>query len=1699
MRVAILVSIFILSFYNPAVTFFSGGVEIGTTNLLSDGSSTTILSLKPNESSVINISLPAKAKITSGTFMLQPFEKEFPRGLKLDLGNDGTTDFEFGKELGDYGRQYLIDGKESSELFINEKGARFCITLPEKANVKSASLQLRPIGKSWGFLEWKERINLELGGDFRDEVLEIWLDLSFANVVDAVNELRVVHYDSSTDAESEVPMQVINERKNETKSFEATVLFKAKENGTYFIYMSNPNAKQTDNWMDFNPQIFKLRGQKAPIEGDNYVFSNPYDIAIGSNIYLADRGNHRIQIFTFDGLAIGTIGKAREMGSDNKKFSYPSGIGIGEHIYVADSSNQRIQVFGFDGGYIRTVGITGEIGADNSHFNYPKDAGVWNDRLYIADTNNHRVQILDLNGSYIGTIGKTGQSGNDNEHLSYPYSIATDSSGNVYVADTSNHRVQIFDSSGTYKLTIGISGEFGNDNSHFNYPHGVGIDNIEKRIYVGDTGNHRVQVFDMDGKYISTIGISGERGSDFRHLDRPYGVDVDPSGNLYVVDQGNQRIQVFDIAGNYMTTIGIKSQPKIGEKEFYYVHSVAVGKERIIVGDAGNHRIQIFDNLMNYIQTLGVDGQIGTDNEHFYSPRGVVIGKLNGEDVICIADTYNHRVQLFDILGYHIRTLGITGQSGKDAFHFNSPRGVAVIDNRIYVGDTKNHRVQIFDSFGNYINTIGVSGESGSDNIHFNNPYGIAVDEDSYLYVADSSNNRIQIFNSTYSYKHTIIGLLNNPRGVAVEKEGNVKKIYIADSYNHIIKIYKYEKDNTSLIGTIGAGKTGKDNEHFNYPYGIALGDGKIFVADTDNHRVQIFDKFGRYSTTLGKYKYEQPTNFYLYSPRGIAVDSQSNIYIADTNNERVQIFSKFGTYISTIGTPGIGGDTKDKFNGPHGLGVGKDKLYVADKNNHRIQIFDLSGMYIKTLGITGQSGTDNFHFNGPHDVAVDKSGNIYVADKGNHRIQIFDENENYLRTIGVPGESGTDNFHLNDPRSLDIGDDGTIYVSDTENHRIQIFDSSGSYIRTIGISGISGNDNFHLNSPYGISVSDGKIYVADYNNHRIQVFDEDGKYIHTIGIACEIGSDGNHFNYPYDVKAIYGNLFIVDRDNHRVVIVKKADLISSKLEKQSFPKELKIDVGCDGTIDWRYAGLLTKETTATNFADKVSKVLESKNTTFERFGLHFIEVEVCITASEPSLVLIHNLSIIYEQRVFIDLTEAFNNYLSKAESGIVEVPIAIESKNKAKIVISDIWITWEIKREIKKSFIFPTFFEIYIIISVLICLGAIIIIYGAYKEKKRKEIEEAPAPVIKPAGEFKPEVKPIEAEIKPKMKPKIVPLEPEERPYWVDVVTRTESLRIKEPPDTKKRGTSYLILEEKTSTAISIFKTYSATMSGLVLTTSFPKKLRDKLQTKAEIIWLTNTTTTEKTLNPTTIEYEMLQTILKFGRENRRAVIMIDDLGYLSIVNGFDNVVKFVKNLCDMVTTTTVNLVISITPMAYDEKELSVLVRNFDNVQIGDAKQRTISELKPLEIFPSHAYAVKKGSSYVYEFLKVMSSLRKIMCVTTTPPKRINEMYGLSSESILWLSDTQEKGAIAPTKLNFEVQQSIAKFLLNNPGSIVFLDGIEHLVLYNGFNEVVKFIKTICDISAEQKCAVLFSIDQKAFALKEISMLESRADIVVV
>jgi DNA-binding beta-propeller fold protein YncE len=278
---------------------------------------------------------------------------------------------------------------------------------------------------------------------------------------------------------------------------------------------------------------------------------------------------------------------------------------------------------------------------------------------------------------------------------------------------------------------------------------------------------------------------------------------------------------------------------------------------------------------------------------------------------------------------------------------------------------------------------------------------------------------------------------LNAPRSIAA---GLNDDLYVADSRNHRILHIASDGSLLNEWGTFADILAGSaPNGSFNEPWGVAVGpDGSVYVSDTWNHRIQKFTKDGKFIKTWGQYGQpvaEIPESASsLWGPRGIAVDAKGQVFVADTGNKRIVVFDKDGNYVTEFGT---GGFDPGQFDEPVGIAIAPNgTIYVTDTWNQRVQAFipnETGDFYVPTIqwdvnAWFGQS-LDNKPF-----IAVGANENVFITDPENARIIEFKPNGEFVRTWGAFG-SGPEEIGL--AAGITIDKAGFIWVTDAGNNRI--------------------------------------------------------------------------------------------------------------------------------------------------------------------------------------------------------------------------------------------------------------------------------------------------------------------------------------------------------------------------------------------------------------------------------------------------------------------------------------------------------------------------------------------------------------------------------------------------------------------------------------------------------------------------------------
>lgn len=262
-------------------------------------------------------------------------------------------------------------------------------------------------------------------------------------------------------------------------------------------------------------------------------------------------------------------------------------------------------------------------------------------------------------------------------------------------------------------------------------------------------------------------------------------------------------------------------------------------------------------------------------------------------------------------------------------------------------------------------------------------------------------------------------------------------------------------------------------------PYAVTVHRGRIFVSDSADRFVKVFDvPEGRY------FKIGDDELGPLMKPLGLDVDQAGNLYVADATAKAVMVYNRDGKFLRKIGSSKV----FERLSSVTVDAVGQ-RVFVTDiggvaSDQHKIKVFDINtGQHLFDLG---RRGIGPGEFNLPRDVAIGANGQIYVVDGGNFRVQVFDRGGKFISSFGSVGKQ-LGNFAR--PKEVATDPTGNIYVVDAAFGNFQIFNPDGDLLMFIGErSERDGPARYML--PSGIYVDeDGRVYMVDQWFKKIDIY----------------------------------------------------------------------------------------------------------------------------------------------------------------------------------------------------------------------------------------------------------------------------------------------------------------------------------------------------------------------------------------------------------------------------------------------------------------------------------------------------------------------------------------------------------------------------------------------------------------------------------
>ena len=616
---------------------------------------------------------------------------------------------------------------------------------------------------------------------------------------------------------------------------------------------------------------------------------------------------------------------------------------------------------------------------------------------YAAST----YQIDTVAGS--NTIGDNGPAGLAS--LSDAEGVCADAAGNIYVADTANNRIRRIDLSGTITTfagngTAGFSGDGGPaTQAQLQQPYGIAVDPAGN-LYIADLGNNRIRKVSPNGT-IATFPPSPLT------LTAPRNVSLDAEGNVYIAEFGGNRVLRVDprfvvtvVAGIGVAGFDAESAPATATRISAPAGMFIDAGGTLYFADSGNNRVRkVAAGVLTTV--LGGVSDNTKNPAQLYLPTAVI---LDSAGDMWVADSGNSRVRKL----VQNTITDVTGNGHDLAF---DPSG-----NILEVAGGKLQRLMPNNTLITIIGGVNFNfhGDGGpAANAALNQPTGIAVDPAGNLWIADFGNYRIRKVTAN-GFISTVAGnsfsdALQTPTAIALDAAGS---LYIADRASNLIRRLPVNGPLQTFAGTGSSGNGGDG--------------GPAVLAQ-------------------------------LCGPNGLTIDGFGNVVFSDTGNSRIRKIMPSGTMAPFAGTnvPGYSGNFTSalsaQFTSPTGVCSGPDgAVYIGDTGNHMLRRVSTDGTISAVAGIgfqgyTGDGGPAlNARLNAPRGCAVDAIGDIFIADTGNNAIRMVTPDGN-IATIagnGTPGFAGdggpATQALLQDPYAVAVDQQGNLFVADKSNNRIR-------------------------------------------------------------------------------------------------------------------------------------------------------------------------------------------------------------------------------------------------------------------------------------------------------------------------------------------------------------------------------------------------------------------------------------------------------------------------------------------------------------------------------------------------------------------------------------------------------------------------------------------------------------------------------------
>lgn len=479
-------------------------------------------------------------------------------------------------------------------------------------------------------------------------------------------------------------------------------------------------------------------------------------------------------------------------------------------VYVGKPKPDTLVKYTKDGQILRDTLVPGAryiawMTVDGSGNVYALDSHLWNtdadpSKLFKLDENGNVLQTWVLDFPY-------------DQKATQSYGIDVAADGRIFLSDATNRTVHVLGSDGVWLYDIGSGQELSGD------LRSVVLDESTRTMYVTDAMQDEIEVYSMSGPHLRTIGGAGV-------LNAPRQLALDADGRLWVAEYGRSRLQAFDAGGS---SLGQYPAPAPGAPPALFVR-----------------------------------------------PKDVDVDLATGE--VWVPDTWNQRFSAFAADGSFLGTWGDRGNG--PPYGQKYPRGIGFDPGlrRLWVPQHAAGTIMRYDDDLAYADTLGFEEERGGTPGRFDKPLDVEFHAGKAI-VTDSATNLVKVLDADTGSEQLAIPQKAN--GTAVDPATG--DIYAADPQTD--KVFVYSSSGVLLRSF---GSRGSGNGQFREAWDATIVDGVLYVTDRTLSNVQAFALDG---TFLGKWGGYGTGPYQFANPSGISHDASGRIYVADTENDRVQVF----------------------------------------------------------------------------------------------------------------------------------------------------------------------------------------------------------------------------------------------------------------------------------------------------------------------------------------------------------------------------------------------------------------------------------------------------------------------------------------------------------------------------------------------------------------------------------------------------------------------------------------------------------------------------------------------------------------------------------------------------------------------------------------------------------------------------------------